>query len=136
MGIRVDPRTGMIVSGPSRPVKFPPSKSSPKEPTQLHPAVQLTLAQLKEFAQEIGKVIAEELKSVKVLPILPARRPYISPESVDDVFEIDIDESIIDVGIGKQEPLKKGKGSTRLAKDTTEKDNLAKSKQSLKRLKG
>ena len=135
MGIRVDPCTGMIVSGPRRPVKFPPFKGGPREPIQLTPIAQLTLAQLKEIAQEIGKIIADQLKGVQTLPIQPSRKSYVSREEIEDSLEIDIDESIIDVGIGKQDLLEKGQGSAEIAKPATKQDNLFSAKQALRAMK-
>ena len=154
MGNRVDPCTGIIVSGPYRPTKFPPSKNGrrspksgnmylakprqvgePQDSISLQPVPQLTLAQLKEFAEEIGKAIAAKMQPVVIHgPPAQSTGPYVSPEFVRNTF-VDIDESIIDVGIGKQEPLEKGQGSAKIAQEATKQDNLSSAKQALKAMK-
>ena len=152
MGIKVDPRTGMIVNGPCRPSKFPPSKNGPrpKKTDNMFPVRSLkradlpqehyvSVSELREFAKEIGLTIAEQLKLFQIAqPSLVRPKEYIpcTPASQGNQLAIDIDESIIDVGIGEQEPLHRGASSKQISTETISVDDLEKSKNMLKRLKG
>ena len=163
MGIRVDPRTGMIIKGPSRPSKFPPSsdRKRVKKSGNMYPAklakqvlsAPMSLPPIKDapalspeekleaWASIVGKAIAAQL-----LPALSQPREIIR-ETVavsgsanvqvapDTGYSVDIDESIVDVGIGKAPPLKRGAESGNMKQDTKA-DNLSKTKQKLRALKG
>jgi hypothetical protein len=146
MGIKVCPRTGMIVQGPLRPSKFPPSSNTARKKTnnmfparplpqgQVHqpqfipPIKGLTVEQLQKLAVEIGKTIAAQLAGLPV-----GSQPAITSRPVN--VPVKIDESIIDVGIGEQEPLEKGAGSVSIVKEATVEDDISSSKQALKAIK-
>ena len=120
MGIKVDPRTGMIVPGTYRPKK--PSVSTPKSKPP-HIAL-LSAGQLRELAMEIGTAIASQMKGSTVYQSVPAQSALHQ-----------IDESLIDVGLGHQDPLEKGLNSAEMANKTTTRDDLEKAKRSLQALK-
>lgn len=165
MGLKVCPRTGMIKRGPVRPSKFPPSphmyrhkktdnmfptrplhSGQVSEPQFLRAVQALTPEQLQQLAVEIGKTIADQIADgvqVQVNPAVhlqaySAGQPQANRVNVDTTkkhVDIKIDESIADVGIGKQAPLEKGKGSANIVEEEIVQDNISKSKQALKALK-
>lgn len=150
MGLKVCPRTGMIIRGPVRPPRPPQSphvvrlkktnnmfpahpfpQGSTIEAVVVQQSQGLTAEQLQQLATKIGKTIAAQIGNVQsqAYPVgqLQANR---AAET-----KVDIDESIIDVGIGEQDPLEKGAGSGKIVKEATVKDDIAGSKQALKAIK-
>ena len=142
MGIRVDPRTGMIQQGKPRPFKPPvsphmvrlkktdnmfPARNLPQGEVRAEKIIEisreLTPEQLLQLAAEISKAIAAQIQPVQVQ----------ANSAVQS--QVDIDESIIDVGIGDQEPLEKGSGSVSIVNETIVEDSIADSKRALKALK-
>jgi hypothetical protein len=88
------------------------------------------------MAREMGRVIAEEIKKVQ--------QPIIIKQSVGDndahhekdVSVVEIDESLIDVGIGEVEAFVKGEDSAEIAKEEVRTDKkFSKSKDRLRALK-
>lgn len=143
---KINPRTGIIGVGVPRPQRPPPSiRSLPAHYSSIpasHP-VTLDTEHLISVAKEIGKAIVGELKKgIQVTGVVSEahRAPY-RPSLTREVTEsaitgIQIDESLIDVGIGKMDELKKGEGSANLTKaDTKEDVNFQRSKNKLKALK-
>jgi len=147
----------MIIRGPAplrlpafppvaRRNKRPPKKSGNMFPAKLAgkdvhipipapiPQAGPTFEQLQELAESIGRAIAENI-TLKV----PAAQTYQAKGQITSVREaptdihIDIDESIIDVGIGETKQLAKGKHSAKIKKEKAESDNIAASLAKLKK---
>lgn len=144
---KINPRTGIIGTGVPRPQRPPPSiRSLPAHYPSIFVSYPTTLdtEHLISVAKEIGKAIVSELKQgIQVNNIVQeAHRGSYTPSinmsgTRPTTAEIRIDESLIDVGIGETDELKKGDGSADLAKVDTKKDtNFQRSKNKLKALKG
>jgi hypothetical protein len=112
---------------PARP--FP--KGSTIEAVVVQQSQGLTAEQLQQLATSIGKTIAAQIGNVQ-LQAYPVGQSQADPAVK---VHVDIDESIIDVGIGDQDPLEKGAGSGKIVKEATVKDDIAGSKQALKAIK-
>jgi len=142
--LKVDPRTGMIISGNR---KTPRSPSSPirkkTEQAIIQQAPTMDLTAIMAMAVQIGKTIAAEMKDAQTQQIL-VREEVVSRLGGESAtihgrpaVSVEIDESIADVGIGKTEKLKKGELSATLAKEETKTDNsLSQSKRKLQAIKG
>lgn len=163
--LRVCPRTGMIIKGPGvyRPNRFPvtqaknkiksdntfPAEPSPAEPSPAEPRIVpeapsfpnnnqgFNPDQIKELAHEIGRAVAESMKGVITERVIvsgnqPVRgtTPMTKPS-----FNIEIDESIADVGIGKTQELVKGEQSGKIAKEALKTENIGSSLEKLRKLK-
>lgn len=136
MKIKVDPRTGKIVGGRPRPIRPP---DHPIYPGSVQTQAVIDTEALMLIAREMGKVIAEEMKSAgpQVIERQVAVGTY--QGSASDFIKqstIEIDESVLDVGIGETDDLKVGDGSADLAKKEEKHDSsLQQAKNKLKSLK-
>lgn len=143
--MKINPRTGTIQVGkPNRTKRVdhvPRKKMGPAKPSD----DMLSLAE--RIGHIIGQKIVDALQSgpaVHVPSCWPADPNDVPPETTltvtpvdkDDPYYIAMDETIIDVGIGKVDALKKGEGSATLAKQEIKEDSdLKKSKDKLSALK-
>jgi len=122
---RLDPRTGTVILDP------PKRPSAPKKRTVLARPVQDDV--VTRLVQEMKELIVEELTKITVPPVTSFAPPQTSPSHSQS--SVQIDESLIDVGIGQQEELIIGAGSATLKQEITEDSNLTESKNKLKTLK-
>jgi hypothetical protein len=115
---------------------FPIAYRPTPETAHLQPQAVLTLDQLKELASQIGQTIAEQMPKpeVTVKAYERTQSSYTGSARATQP-SVTIDESVIDVGIGKTEELKKGTGSANLAKKSAKSDTIEKSKAKLRQLK-
>ena len=140
----VNPRTGIIGLGNPKPARPPSStRSLPARYPAKRMEVGVDMDGLVMVAKEIGKAIVKEMrKGIQVTGVVSETRrspqgPVLSKEeAISATARIGIDESLIDVGIGETDELKKGDGSANLAKNNAQQDaGFTKSKNKLKRLK-
>lgn len=131
---KLDPRRGTVSlfrkPSPSRPART--NSPAPKQPNlEVDPL---------ELAREIGKVIAQELKSI-IQPIDPELLASRMNGQVKQIkgrppISVNLDESIIDVGIVDSGELKTGSDSATLSDVEVVKDkSLQESKSKLRKLK-
>ena len=161
--LKVCPRTGMIIKGPGpfHPPQFFPAKSlkSRKKTDNMFPATPVplrqkslpppeqqsqqqqqtfTIDQLRELAKEIGKSIAESMGSIPIEAKITLPQGYISSSRTvkeEHISEINIDESIMDVGLDPAEDLKVGEQSKSATTQTATADKLQSSLGKLRQLK-
>lgn len=135
--MKIDPRTGTIVPGKRE--RKPLIESPPRKKKQEAPVDE---AQWMKIAKMIGEQIVEALKTQPAVE--PVHLPFMySPDDVKEDVNwsittppIEIDESVMDVGIEDIGEIKMGDGSATLAKKKVKSDkNLAKSKNKLAALK-
>lgn len=143
MSMKVCPKTGIITRGFRHHISPPPSRTARTYDNRNIRSTQLDIETLIAMAHEIGKVIAKEIKSISQPPVViqaPNQSWKTEEEFVDGVnpafSNIKIDESVIDVGLGKTKKLKKGEGSATIAKEDIQSDkSFGDSKNKLKALK-
>ena len=161
MRIKVDPRTGAIVRGNARPVPPPPhakksrQKSRQNDPQRsaTEPAMLAAIDPklLMEMAEKIGHIIGKNAGKItgqmvaEALQALPAGQSQaltVGQLQVHGAVQSQVhdapklDESVIDVGIGQMDELKRGKGSAILGKEDTQTDTgLAQAANKLRALK-
>ena len=135
--IKIDPRKGIVTLGSSknpRPTLNPPA-SKKKDSSDSMSAVELA-SLIKLLTEDLKQALAEGLQEVSSQKQAPV---YISaPEGSLPAAhqEINIDESIIDVGIGDLGELKKGTVSSNIDKSEEKIDKgISKSMDKLRRLK-
>jgi hypothetical protein len=128
---KLDIRKGIVVPG-SRPKPIQHIDKN-KEPAKVAQQSSLSNQELLAAAQAIGEAIAQKIIEAQ----LSAGQIAVTASSVTTPVQpltpiVEIDESIIDVGLGDIEELKTGEGSATLAKAETHQDDSMKS--SLNRL--
>jgi len=142
--MKINPRTGTIQVGkPNRTKRVdhvPRKKMGPAKPSD----DMLSLAE--RIGHIIGQKIVDALQSGPAVHVPSGwtdNHSYVPPETTLTVTPVEagplcitMDETIIDVGIGKVDALKKGEGSATLAKQEIKADSdLKKSKDKLSALK-
>jgi len=121
--------------GQPRPVRPPESLRRVARPLLSTQYATIDTEALLAVAREMGKIIAAEMRKAQSITQVHHSVP-IHHTSIDSQA-IDIDESLIDVGIGAGEELKRGEGSASLEKTEVASDQgLHKSRSKLRAFKG